>query len=176
MYHCQVIFNKITVYYQTMWRKFLDRIASWHKSDFSIKHKGTNINCIFVLNCGTQFSFLVLIAHFINFLCSALKFVAHNEIPLMILASIFPDCPSYIETTYNDMAKLSLRQILYILGVQQCIQWIWLFWSQEFIDVWNYLNSTVSIGSIFIILFYIHWFSSKSVLDNISVSLWFQKQ
>ena len=112
MYHCQVIFNKITVYYQTMWRKFLDRIASWHKSDFSIKHKGTNINCIFVLNCGTQFSFLVLIAHFINFLCSALKFVAHNEIPLMILASIFPECPSWL---YIDISKLSCR----LVGVQQ---------------------------------------------------------
>ena len=157
MYHCQVIFNKITVYYQTMWRKFLDRIASWHKSDFSIKHKGTNINCIFVLNCGTQFSFLVLIAHFINFLCSALKFVAHNEIPLMILASILPDCPSYIETILI-FPKWSADKYYSRCSIKLWIQWIWLFWSQEYTVVRNFLNSTVSIGSISIILFYIYWF------------------
>ena len=115
MYHCQVIFNKITVYYQTMWRKFLDRIASWHKSDFSIKHKGTNINCIFVLNCGTQFSFLVLIAHFINFLCSALKFVAHNEIPLMILPGFNFSWLHFLHIDYIDISKLSCR----LVGVQQ---------------------------------------------------------
>ena len=38
----------------------------------------SHIFCIFV---EPNFSFLVLIAHFINSLCAALKFVAHNVIP-----------------------------------------------------------------------------------------------
>ena len=75
-----------------------------------------------------------------------------------------------------------------IVGVQ-CIQWIWLFWSQEYTVVRNYLNSdhrniqlsrTISILQFPLIQFssfhFHHWLSSKSVLDNISVSLWFQKQ